>query len=68
MRTAKDFHGVRWVRALRRIEDSPLTEEPSPAPRGTIGSVEDVDTLANLVVVEFKTGVLLCAPEEIKPC
>lgn len=64
---AEDFYGVRLVRARCRILDSPLAEEPVVAKRGMIGSVEDVDVCAELVVVEFKTGVLLCEPEELKP-
>jgi hypothetical protein len=64
---AADFQGVRFVLARRRIEDSPLARKPVVAKRGMMGSVEDVDTCAELVVVEFETGVLLCEPEELKP-
>lgn len=62
------FIEVRWVKARRRIHDSPLAKEDATAPRGAIGSVEDIDRLNNIVVVEFESGVLLCDPDELEPC
>lgn len=66
-RVAKDFDGVRSVRARRRIHDSPLADEDATTPRGSVGTVEDVIELDGIVVVEFDSGVLPCSPDEIEP-
>lgn len=60
------------ARARRRIADSPTARTPEPAPRGAIGTIEDVlphDGDAGLVVVDFAPhgGVLLCDPDELTP-
>jgi hypothetical protein len=60
-------HGGAVV-ARRRIEQSPLTDDP-PVPRGAVGSVEDDLTADDgLLVVDFGEpwGVVLVDPEELE--
>ena len=56
------------VRAKTRIPDCPSSREDDSVPRGTVGSIEDYDSSAELLVVNFGGDrCLLVEPSEIEP-
>lgn len=55
------------VRASQDIQDNPLSKQDDGAKSDEIGSIQDIDTCAELVVVEFSNErILLCAPRELR--
>lgn len=50
---------VRRVRAVRRIEDCPAARHPASVRRGQVGTLEDIDFCADLLVVDFGEGAIL---------
>lgn len=65
MSNADRFLMVDTVRARRRIQDSPLAGMDSGAPRGSLGTVVDIDQCAGLVFVDFGRGAIACDPTEL---
>ena len=64
---AEDYLATERVRAIRRIEPSPLTDEPA-VPRGTVGEIQDIDLATGWLIVEFENGAMpLVAPDEVRP-
>ncbi len=63
--TAESFLSAHFVRAVRRIEDSPLSDRPSPAAAGACGSIADIDLANDIVFVDFGAGAIACSPDEI---
>ena len=56
------------VRAKARIQDCPSSRQDDSVPRGTVGSIEDYDSSAGLLVVNFEGDrCLLVDPSEIEP-
>jgi len=56
------------VRAKARIHDCPSSRDDDGVPRGTLGSIEDYDTSAEMLVVSFEGDrCLLVDPSEIDP-
>jgi len=56
------------VRAKVRIHDCPASREDDGVSRGTVGSIEDYDSSAELLVVNFEGDrCLLVGASEIEP-
>lgn len=60
------WRGTESAVARYTIPDSPLASDDAGAKRGQRGNVVDVDDVDGYVYVDFGSGAIACAPEEIK--
>lgn len=55
------------VEAVQDIHDCPLASLTAGARRGAVGTVEDIDSAAGYLLVDFGSGAIVCAPHEVMP-
>lgn len=54
------------VMAHCNIKDNPLSRADDSVKKGTIGRIEDVDTVNRIIFVEFNDSTIACDPEDIR--